>query len=250
MSSAILSFALAVTLQALVKEQSGMWEGVPASASIVIFFVLLCVVGLMEGMQIAAFALINMSDEELQTHKVAYSNCKLIFSGQNLQSFLIGRQIFAASLMFIVARIATIAIPAGEENIFGLSNGFQSFFDTGLLGAVVLTIIGSLVWRIIASSYPLAFMSNPLSYVIIRICILLDKTGICSAAWFLALINRSVVGYQLDEVYLGNVDDIETTGSVMNFNQEEAYIENKENVQDGPLMSKTIIEDRKEDNSG
>jgi hypothetical protein len=152
MSSAILSFALAVTLQALVKEQSGMWEGVPASASIVIFFVLLCVVGLMEGMQIAAFALINMSDEELQTHKVAYSNCKLIFSGQNLQSFLIGRQIFAASLMFIVARIATIAIPAGEENIFGLSTGFQSFFDTGLLGAVVLTIIGSMVWRIIASS--------------------------------------------------------------------------------------------------
>ena len=206
MSSAILSFALAVTLQALVKEQSGMWEGVPASASIVIFFVLLCVVGLMEGMQIAAFALINMSDEELQTHKVAYSNCKLIFSGQNLQSFLIGRQIFAASLMFIVARIATIAIPAGEENIFGLSNGFQSFFDTGLLGAVVLTIIGSLVWRIIASSYPLAFMSNPAIYVIIRVCLLLEAIGICSSSWVLARFHKSLVGYQPDEVYLDGAE--------------------------------------------
>ena len=39
MSSAILSFALAVTLEALIKEQSGMWEGVPTSASILIFFV-------------------------------------------------------------------------------------------------------------------------------------------------------------------------------------------------------------------
>ena len=206
MSSAILSFALAVTLQALVKEQSGMWEGVPASVSIVIFFVLLCVVGLMEGMQIAAFALINMSDEELQTHKVAYSNCKLMFSGQKLQSFLIGRQIFAASLMFIVARIATIAIPAGEENIFGLSDGFQSFFDTGLLGAVVLTIIGSLVWRIIASSYPLAFMSNPAIYVIIRVCLLLEAIGICSSSWVLARFHKSLVGYQPDEVYLDGAE--------------------------------------------
>ena len=204
-SSAVLSFALAVTIQALLKEQSGMWEGVPSSVSIVIFFVLLCVVGLMEGMQIAAFALINMSDEELQTHKVAYSNCKLMFSG-NLQAFLIGRQIFAAALMFIVARIATIDIPSGEENIFGVSNGFQNFLDTGLLGAVVLTIVGSLVWRIIASSYPLAFMSNPAIFVIIKICFMLEKTGICSSAWVLARFHKVLVGYQPDEVYLDGAE--------------------------------------------
>ena len=202
MSSSILGFALAVTLKALLKEQSGMWEGVPSSASIVIFFVLLCVVGLLEGMQIAAFALVNMPEEELQTHKVAYSNCKLMFSGQNLQAFLIGRQIFAASLMFIVARIATIKIPKGAENIFSVSNGFQNFLDTGLLGAIVLTIIGSLVWRIVASSYPLAFMSNPIIYIIIRFCLLLESSGICSSSWVLARFHKVLVGYQPDEVYL------------------------------------------------
>ena len=199
-----------MTLEALLKEQSGMWEGVPASASIVIFFALLCVVGLLEGMQIAAFALLNFPEHELSKHAVASANCKLMFSGQNLQAFLIGRQIFAASLMFIVAKIATIDIGEDEDNIFSVSNGFQNFLDTGLLGAVVLTIIGSLAWRVIASSYPLAFMSNPVVYVTIRICMILEATGICSAAWFLALILRSSIGYQLDEEYLEKIDDEES----------------------------------------
>ncbi len=243
MSSAILSFALAVTLEALIKERSGMWEGVPTSASILIFFVLLCVVGLMEGMQIAAFALLNYPRDELNMHAVASANCKLIFSGQNLQAFLIGRQIFVASLMFIVARIATIEIAEGEDNVFGVSDGFQKFLNTGLLGAVVLTLFGSLMWRIIASSYPLAFMSNPLSFVIIRICMLLEKTGVCSAAWFFALIHRSVVGYQLDEVYLEGLIDDEGTSSLVEPKQEEGeqLLPQEINVQNSPYSRRLKI---------
>jgi len=202
MSTGILAFALAVTLEALVKGQSGMWEGVPISVSIIIFFLLMCVVGLMDGMQIAAFALINMKEEELKMHKVAFSNCQLMFKGQNLQSFLIGRQVFVAALMFIVAKIATISIKDGENNIFGVPDGFQKFLDTGLLGAVVLTIIGSLIWRIIASSVPLAFMSNPAIYVIIRICLVIEAIGICSAAWVFARIHKPLARYKEDEYYL------------------------------------------------
>jgi hypothetical protein len=202
MSTAILCFALAVTIKALLTEQSGMYEGVPVAVSIVIFFLLMCIAGLMEGMQIAAFALINMPEEEIQTHRVAASNCKLMFTDQNLESFLIGRQIFVASLIFIVAKIATISIDEGGENIFGVGDGFQKFLDTGLLGAVVLTIIGSLAWRIIASSFPLAFMSNPIVNVIIRICLLLEASGICSACWILVRFQKRLVGYEPDDVYL------------------------------------------------
>lgn len=206
MSSTILIFALAVTLQSLFKGYSGMWEGVPSWASIIIFFVLMSLVGLMDGMQIAAFALINMPKEELERSAVANANCQLIFSGQNLLAFLIGRQIFVASLMFIVARIASLSLPEEADNIFGVSNELQKFFDTGLLGAIVLTIIGSLAWRIVASSFPLAFMSNPVIYVIIRICLFLEASGICSASWVLARLHKAIVRYQLDELYLsGNV---------------------------------------------
>ena len=208
-STAVLGFALAVTLEALFKGQSGMWDGVPSWASVIIFFVLLCAVGMMEGMQIAAFCLFKMPEEELAQYSVAAVNCDLMFSGQNLQAFLIGRQIFVASLMFIVARVATIQIEDGEETIFGVGNGLQAFFDTGLLGAVVLTIVGSLAWRIIASTFPLAFMSNPVVYMLIRICLVLEGTGLASSAWLLALAIKKVVKLNPDEDYLEEEEDVE-----------------------------------------
>ena len=224
MSTAILAFALAVTIQALFDGNSGIWNGIPSVVSIIIFFLLLGVVGLMEGMQIAAFALINVPEKDLKQYSVAYSNCTLMFSGQNLQSFLIGRQIFVGSLLFIVARIATLDIPDGEDNIFGVSDGLQNFFNTGLLGAVILAIIGSLAWRIIASSFPLEFMSNPLIYVIIRICLILEATGIASAAWLLALIYKGVTKYQIDEVYLGK-SDVGTKDDIESQKEELATIQ-------------------------
>jgi len=202
MSVVILGFCLAITMKALVDGNSGMWDGVPPAASIVIFFLLMCVVGMMEGMQIAAFALLKLPEEDLKHHSLAYKNCMLMFSGQNLQAFLIGRQIFVALLMFIVARIASIDIKDGDPTIFGVPQGFQSLMNTGLLGAVVLTIIGSLAWRIVASSFPIAFMSNPLIYVIIRICHIIEASGVCSASWVLARWHKFIINYQPDDVYL------------------------------------------------
>lgn len=200
-SSVLLGFCLAVTLQALFDGNSGMWKGVPSWASVIIFVTLMCLAGLMDGMQIAAFALMNVPEDELRHHSVAYTNCQLMFAGQNLQSFLIGRQIFVASLIFIVARIASISGPE-EYVIFGASAGMQAFYNTGLLGSVVLTIVGSLIWRIIASSYPMAFMSNPMIYIIIRMCLLMEGTGICSSSWGLARVQKYLQAYKPDEEYL------------------------------------------------
>ncbi len=209
-STILLGFCFAVTLQAISDGNSGMWEGVPVWASIVIFFTLMCLAGLLDGMQIAAFALMNMPEEELMQHNVAYTNCQLMFSGSNLQSFLIGRQIFVASLIFIVARIASISGP-DDYAIFGASASLQNFYNTGLLGSVALTIVGSLIWRIIASSCPLPFMSNPIIFVIIKMCLLLEESGICSSSWGLALVHKKFVGYQPDEVYLGKSSPREET---------------------------------------
>jgi hypothetical protein len=43
-----------------------------------------------------------------------------------------------------------------HDNIFGVSDGLQSFFNTGLLRAVIMTIVASLAWHIIASAFPAA----------------------------------------------------------------------------------------------
>jgi len=212
-STAFLAFALAVTLRAFSDGKSGMWDDlVSPTTSIIIFLLLMCVIGVMEGTQIAAFKLVHMPIEELEHHPLAYANCKLMFAEQNLQSFLIGRQIFVASLMFIVARIVSISSDDDDDNdgdgytIFGASTGAQRFYNTGILGAFVLTVIGSLVWRIIASSFPLAFMSNPAIYIIVRICLIIEASGICSAPWVIARFHKKIIGYQPDEVYLDGAD--------------------------------------------
>jgi len=206
-SCAALGFALAVTLAALFQGKTTMWAGVPSWVSVIVFFGLMCFVGMMEGMQIAMFAVVKMPKEELESSPVAKANCELTFAGQNFQAFLIGRQICVTCCMFVVARITSLNVAAGEATIFGVSSGLQNFFNTGLLGALITTIIGSLAWRIIASSFPLAFMANPLIYVIIRLCLILEATGICSAAWLLALLHKVVANFQVDEVYVGEPEE-------------------------------------------
>jgi hypothetical protein len=197
-----------VTLVALFDGNTTMWDGIPSAVSVVVFFVLMCFVGMMEGMQIALFAVVNIPEEELKHHTIAYANCQLAFSGRNLQAFLIGRQICVTVCMFVVARITTLDIEVGvDDNVFGVSDGIQEFFNTGLLGAVITTIVASLAWRIIASSFPLAFLSNPLIYLIIRLCLLLEASGLCSAAWLLALVHKGLADYQPDEVYIGTPEE-------------------------------------------
>jgi hypothetical protein len=36
---------------------------------------------------------------------------------------------------------------------------------------------------------------------------LIEASGVCSAAWLLALINRQIFGYQDDQVYIGRLED-------------------------------------------
>lgn len=204
-SFAVLAFAFAVTLDALFGGKTTSWDGVPGVVSVIIFFLLMCVAGLMEGMQIALFAVVNLPESELAQHKMAQTTCRLAFSGNNLQAFLIGRQIFVTLCTFVIARITTLDVQVGEgDNIFGVPDGMQTFFNTGLLGAIITTVVGSLAWRIIAASFPVAFLSNPLVYLILRLCLVLEASGICSAAWLLALINKQMAGFQPDEVYIGN----------------------------------------------
>ena len=203
-SCVILGFSFAVTLEALFKGQTTMWGGVPGSASVIIFFLLMAIVGMMEGMQIALFSVVNMPEEELRQHTTAHRNSQLVFSGNNLGKFLIGRQIFAATGMFVVAKITSLDVAVGTgENIFGVSDMVQTFFNTGLLGAIITTIVASLIWRVVASSFPIFFLSNPLIYIFIRLSLILESTGVCAAAWLLALIHKKIARYQEDETYIG-----------------------------------------------
>merc|ERR1739846_74564 len=98
-------------------------------------------------------------------------------------------------------------IEEGESNIFNVGNSAQELFNTGLLGALFLTIMGSISWQLVASAFPLAFMQNPLTYYLLVIALGLEATGICQGAWVLAAIHRKISGFQRDEVYIGTAEE-------------------------------------------
>jgi silicon transporter len=209
LSITILGFCVAVTVVALFDGQTTMWEGVPPAVAIIIFLVLMCVVGMLEAMQIAFFAVAKLAPSERGEAVFARKTCECLFKGhgRNLPGFMIGRQLSVVSCMFFIARVTTLNVGEDEENIFGVSDGVQAFLNTGLCGALVTTILGSIAWQLVAAAFPLAFLSNPLTYVFLRICLLLEATGICSGAWVLAGIHKRIAGFQRDEVYIGTAEE-------------------------------------------
>eukprot|EP00978_Attheya_sp_CCMP212_P006657 scaffold15456_cov45-Attheya_sp.AAC.1 len=209
MSVAILGLCFAVTLEALFQGKTTMWDGVPNAVSVFLFFLLMSVVGLLEGMQIAFFAVAKVCKSDRGENPIAFKTCELLFKGQglNLPGFMIGRQLCVVACFFVIARVTTINVSALDENIFGVSDGMQRLFNTGLCGAVITTIVGSIWWQLVASAFPLSFISNPFVYIFLRICLILEAIGVCSGAWVLAAIQKDFFGFKRDEVYIGTADE-------------------------------------------
>ena len=210
-SLAILGFSFAVTLAGLFEGKTTMWEGVPEWASVIVFFILMSVIGLLEGMQIAFFAVAKIPASERGDSVFAKKTCELLFKGEgrNLPGFMIGRQLCVVSCMFFVARVTSlnVDVDAGEETLWGVSVAWQKFFNTGLLGAIITTIVASIAWQLVASAFPIAFLSNPFTYIFLRICLGLEASGICSGAWVLSDLQKRLFGFQRDEVYIGTAED-------------------------------------------
>jgi hypothetical protein len=75
------------------------------------------------------------------------------------------------------------------------------------LGALITTIFASIAWHLVASAFPLAFLGTPITYVLLRVCLGLEATGLASGAWVLASIHKKFAGFQKDEVYIGTAEE-------------------------------------------
>jgi len=208
-SLTMLAFAFAVTMEALFAGKTTMWEGVPAWLAVIVFFLLMSVVGMLEGMQIAFFAVAKIEAKDRGESRWALKTCELLYSGdgRNLPGFMVGRQLCVVSCMLFIARATSVRVNEdGTENIFGVRNGTQELFNTGLLGAFITTIVASISWQLVASSFPIAFLSNPITYILLRWCLFLESTGICAGAWVIAAIHKKIAGFQRDENYIGTAE--------------------------------------------
>ena len=211
MSLAIVVFAFYVTLYALFNGKTTMWEGVPAGLSVVIFAILLVIIGLLEGSQIAYFAVTKLQKSERGDGFFAKKTCDLLFEqgegNHNLAAFMIGRQLCVVSCMFFVARVTTIRLEDDEENLLGVSDSIQKLFETGLLGALCTAIVGSMMWRLLSSAFPIAFLSTPFTYILLRLCLFLEATGLLHGAWVLAAIHKKIANFHRDEFYIGTAEE-------------------------------------------
>jgi len=213
MSLAILGFCLAVTLSALFNGQtmvSVKYPSIPNGVSVFLFFFFMAVVGMLEAMQIAFFGVAKLPAEERGTSFFGKKTCDILFSGngKNLPGFMIGRQLTVVFSFFLVASITGLNITPGEgNNIFGISDGAQSFLNYGFHGAVITTILASITWQLAASAFPLAFLNNPVTFILLCIALFLEWTGLCAGAWVLARVMKKVTKLQYDEVHVGTPEE-------------------------------------------
>ena len=209
MSLCILAGCLTVTISALFNGQTTAWTSIPNGIGVIVFFLCMYIVGMLEGMQIAFFAVAKLTVEERNATPMAAYTCNVLFQGNNLPNFMIGRQICVTLNFFVIARLTTLDVQTdeGDETIFGVSKPMQAFFNTGLPGAIVTTIVGSIIWQLIASAYPVYFLSSPFGHILLRVCLFLENTGICSAAWCFGLIHKHIAGFQYDEYYIGSPEE-------------------------------------------
>ena len=208
-SLAILGFSCAVTIVALFQGKTLMWKGPTPAINLVIFFVILALAGMLEALQISFLATSKMRKELRATSFFGKKTVNLLASSkQRLPAFMIGRQLMVISCFFILARITTPNVKLGQgQNIFGVSDGAQGFLNTGLQAALLMTILGSSVWKLTAFAFPVAFMNLPTTYILLWIGIALERLGVCSGAWALAWLNKKVMRLKKDECYVGTPEN-------------------------------------------
>merc|ERR1712045_456936 len=90
------------------------------------------------------------------------------------------------SCFFIVARVTTQNVGEGQTNVLDLPDPVQNFLNLGFQGALITTILASITWQLVAGAFPVAFLSTPITYILLRICLILEGTGICNGAWVIA----------------------------------------------------------------
>jgi len=213
MSLAILGFCMAVTLVALFNGDTMVavkYPSIPNGVNVFLFFFFMSVVGMLEAMQIAFFAVAKLPANERGTSFFGQKTSELLFkgNGNNLAGFMIGRQLTVVFSFFLVGAITGLNIPEGQgNNIFGIKDSAQKFLNFGFHGAVITTILASISWQLAASAFPIAFLNNPVTYLLLVIALFLEFIGICAGAWVVAKTIKGALGYQYDEVYVGTPEE-------------------------------------------
>merc|ERR1719228_2918368 len=154
----------------------------------IIFLLVLFLLGVMEGLQIALVELKRQEPESYKnSHPVAYKLGQMAMKGDNVERFLMGRQVFVVCLVFFAAKLTTIHGNSESGFLFYVPDWVQALFlETGLLACVVVVIIAQLMPQIVASLYPTQFLQLVVMKPAYWACIFLESSGVTHICWVFA----------------------------------------------------------------
>ena len=183
----LLLFSGVVVVYSILEQKTSMWKEVPGWASLLIFIFVLWCLGVMEGLQIALVELKRLNpDYYKETHPTAYKLGQIACKSDNIEKFLMGRQVFVVCSVFFAAKLTTIHGRDGDF-LFYVPPWVQAIFlETGLLACVLVVIVAQLMPQIVASIYPVQFLELLVMRPAYYACIALESTGLTHFCWVLA----------------------------------------------------------------
>eukprot|EP00039_Didymoeca_costata_P006986 m.95182 g.95182 ORF g.95182 m.95182 type:complete len:539 (+) comp13482_c0_seq2:196-1812(+) len=182
----LVMFSAVVIVKGLLAGQTNVWDTLPGYGALLLSIFFLFLIGCCEGFQIAAVALSKIPAEELKEHyPMAYTISQTLYSGRNLQAFLVGRQVLSAIMMVLLARVTTFS--DADDDVWGFAQWAKDgFLTTGILGAVFVVNVGQLSFRMMAINFPTVFINNFIMYGLLSVALVVEATGVVNSCWPLA----------------------------------------------------------------
>ena len=127
-------------------------------------------------------ALVELKRQDPQTyrhsHPRAYKLGQAAQKSDNVEKFLMGRQMFVVFIVFFSAKLTTIHSESQDDFLFPIPDWFRSvFLETGILACVLVVVLAQLMPQIVAAHYPVAFLEFSIMKYGYYACIFLEWTG-------------------------------------------------------------------------
>lgn len=200
-SALLLIFSCVCTFYAIIEQKTGFWHNIPGWAALLLFFALLFWLGLMEGLQVALVELKRQNPETYRySHPHAFKLGQMAAKSDNVEKFLMGRQMFVVFIVFFSAKLTTIHSETGDDFLFPLPDWFRSvFLETGLLACILVVVLAQLMPQIVAAHFPVAFLEFTLCKYGYYACIFLEWTGTVHITWVISACLAWMLGLKADD---------------------------------------------------
>lgn len=199
-SALLLIFSSVCTGYAIVEQKTDFWKIMPGWAALLLFLAVLFWLGVMEGLQVALVELKRQDPSTYRhTNPHAFKLGQVAMKNDNVERFLMGRQMFVVFIVFFAAKLTTIHSESEDDFLFPIPDWFRSIFlETGILSCILVVIVAQLMPQIIAAKHPIAFLELWIMRPGYYACIFLESTGITHITWVLSHVLANCFGMNHD----------------------------------------------------